>query len=193
LTVRSLWNGAGIGFLLEWDDPTGPGGADLGLAASASSPRLLPDSVSLQFAANEGGKPYFLFGDADNPVKVWHWQSGSTSAGGGYAEERAASGAERIDVGPAHFRVDPFWNAGRWHVIFHGSLDGEPKFEPGKFVATLFSIRDGANGEIDNVRAISTWLYVTLERPKSLRPWLMAFVYLLGAVIVELWVLSRIR
>lgn len=193
VTARSLWNGSDIGFLLEWDDPTGPGDADSGLAARASSPRSLPDSVSLQFAANEGSKPYFLFGDPDNSVKVWHWQSDSTSGGGGYAEEWTASGAERINVGRADFRVDSVWKEGRWHVLFHGSLDGQPVFEPGKFVPTLFSVRDGANGEIDNVRAISTWLYVTLERPKSARPWLMAFAYLLGAVIVELWILSRIK
>jgi DMSO reductase family type II enzyme heme b subunit len=193
VTVRSLWNGSDIGFVLEWDDPTGPGDADSGLAAGASGPRSLPDSVSLQFAANEGSKPYFLFGDPDNTVKVWHWQSDSTSAGGGYAEEWTASGAERIDVGRASFRVGSVWKEGRWHVIFRRSLDGEPELEIGNFIPILFSVRDGANGEIDDVRAISTWLYVTLERPKSLRPWLMAFVYLLGAVIVELWILSRIE
>ncbi len=198
VTVRSLWNGSDIGFLLEWDDPTGPGNADSGLPARASSPRSLPDSVSLQFAANEGSKPYFLFGDPDNSVKVWHWQSDGTIQAAGFSprglsEEWTASGAERIDVGRASFRVGSVWQEGRWHVIFRRPLDGKPVFAPGKFVPTLFSVRDGANGEIDDVRAISTWLYVTLERPKSPRPWLMAFVYLLGAVIVELWLLSRIK
>jgi DMSO reductase family type II enzyme heme b subunit len=181
MTVRSLWNGAEVGFLLEWNDPTGPADA-------------APDSVFLQFPANEDSKPYFLLGDGDNPVKIWHWQTDGPPPGvGGRAEAWTASGGGRVDVGEAHFRADPFWEEGRWRVIFRGSLDGGPEFKLGKFMPALFSVRDGANGEIDDVRAISTWLYVTLERPKSGRPWLAALAYVLGAVIVELWVLSRMR
>ncbi|MDP7639948.1 MAG: hypothetical protein QGG73_09575, partial [Candidatus Hydrogenedentes bacterium] len=66
-------------------------------------------------------------------------------------------------------------------------------FRPGNFVPTLISVRDGANGERGNVRAISTWLYTTLESPKSLRPWLMALTFFLGAVAVELWIVARVR
>ncbi|MCH8851439.1 MAG: hypothetical protein IID41_02180, partial [Planctomycetes bacterium] len=57
----------------------------------------------------------------------------------------------------------------------------------------VFAVRDGANGEIGNNRAVSTWLYATLERPKSARPWLIAIAYFFGAVIGELWILSRLN
>ncbi len=78
-------------------------------------------------------------------------------------------------------------------MIFRGPLGEEPRFEAGSFVPILFSVRDGANAEIDNVRAISTWLYATLEPAPSLRPWLSALLWLLGAVIVEMWIVSRLQ
>ncbi len=201
LTVRSLWNGVEIAFLLEWSDPTGPGNFAAGGAAESTG-TIAPDSALLQFAAQEGSKPYLLFGDADRPVVVWHWQARSAVVGSAVrtgaegsdtAETWTAVGSERIDVGRAGFQVVSMWKEGRWQVIFRGPLDGEPGFERGKFVPVLFSLRDGANAETDNVRAISTWLFVALERPESVRPWLVALAYLLGAVIIEVWILSRIR
>jgi hypothetical protein len=94
---------------------------------------------------------------------------------------------------PADFRVNSSWKEGRWRLTFRRALAGEPAFEPGKFVPILFSVRDGANGESGNVRAISTWLYVTLEKPPSMRPWLLALAFVMGAVIVEFWILARVR
>ncbi len=173
-TVRALWNGVDVGFLLEWNDPTGPDDA-------------AADSALIQFATAAGSKPYFLFGDTDNPVEVWHWDASDS------AEKWAARGTETINVFPADFRVSAVWSEGRWYATFRRALAGEPEFVPGRFVPVLFSVSDGANGEIGNVRAISTWLYVALERPRSLRPWLFALAFALGAVIVERWVLSRLR
>ena len=201
LTVRSLWNGAQIAFLLEWNDPTRMGDS-AGGAVPEGSGTATPDSVLLQFAAQEGSKPYLMFGDDDHPVAIWHWQAASAAVGSAVragstqsdtTESWTATGSQRIDVGRAGFEVAGTWKDGRWQVIFRGPLDGEPGFEMGKFVPVVFSLRDGANAETDNVRAISTWLFVALERPKSARPWLMALVYLLGAVIAEVWVLSRIK
>ncbi len=173
-TVRAIWNGREVGFLLEWNDPTGP-------------TNRFPDSALLQFAARDASKPYFLLGDADNPVHVWHWQT-STSA-----EAWEATGSDNIRIDSGDFRVTSAWQEGRWHVIFRGPIDGAMRFETGKFVPVLFSVRDGANAEYGDLRAISTWLYLALERPRSVRPWLSALAYLLGAGILELWVLRRAR
>lgn len=174
VTVWALWNGRGVGFLIEWNDPTGP-----------DSP--YPDSALLQLAARDGSRPYFLLGGSDDPVKLWQWHTGNG------AEEWTATGSGRIETHPAGFQVNSFWKEGRWHVSFRRSLGSEPMFETGKFVAILFSVRDGANAEFGSVRAISTWLYTTLERPRSLRPWLSALAWLLGAVIAELWILEGLR
>ena len=172
MTVRALWNDRRIGFLLEWNDPTGPESA-------------FPDWTFLQFAAQEQSKPYFLSGTSDTPVEIWHWQTGIG------AEEWTATGTGRIESHPPDLEAISSWKEGRWQVVLRGPLDGKPKFESGKFVPVLFSVGDGANAEIGNTRALSTWLYTTLAPPPSLRPWLAALVGLLGAVIGELWFLSR--
>ena len=173
-TVRALWNSTDVGFLLEWNDPTGPEDS-------------FADSALIQLAALDGSKPYFLYGDKDNPVEVWQWRAADI------VEEWSAAGSEKISVHPARFRVHASWSEGRWHVMFRRALAGEPTFEPGSFIPTLFSVRDGANGEFGNTRAISTWLYATLERPPSARSWLLTLAYVLGTVIVELWILSKVR
>ncbi|MDK1023128.1 MAG: c-type cytochrome [Gammaproteobacteria bacterium] len=171
VTVRALWNGDAIGFLLEWNDPTGPGSE-------------IPDSALLQFAAQPGGRPYFLFGDAHNPVKVWHWQEG------GITEEWVANGSGKIKTAPASFRVTSSWAEGRWHLIFSSNVtDGLPPME-GEFVPLLLSIRDGANGEAGNTRAISTWLWTTLAPPPSLQPWFSGLAGALGTLILLLLIFS---
>ncbi len=173
VTVRALWNSQEIGFLVEWNDPTGP-----------DNP--FSDSAYLQFAAQDGSKPYFLLGATDEPVKAWQWQTGNR------AEEWTAMGSGKIESHPASFQVNSSWKEGRWQVILQGPLRGEPVFETGQFVPVLFSVLDGANAEFLNAPAISTWLYVTLQPAPSVRPWLSALVWLLGAVIAELWIVSRL-
>ncbi|MFQ5742461.1 MAG: c-type cytochrome [Acidobacteriota bacterium] len=176
VTARALWNGTQICFLLEWDDPTGP-----------TDSHSYPDSALLQFAAAEGSKPYFVFGDMNNSVRVWHWQAANST------EEWSAQGSGALEAHTASFRAVASWERGRWHIIFRRALVGEPEFKPGTFVPLLVSVRDGANAERGNVRAISTWLYATLEPPRSIRSWLFALAFLLGAVIAERALLSRIE
>ena len=174
--IRALWNGTEVGFLLEWNDPTETVGGD-----------ILPDSAFLQFGDLNGSKPYFLLGDDNSPVRIWHWQAGDS------VEEWTAAGALEIDTHLAAFRATGVWEDGRWHVIFRRSATGEPGFMEGEFVPILISVRDGANGEAGNLRAISTWLYTTIEPTRSLRSVLVFLMFLLGTVIVELSVLARIR
>ena len=173
-TVRALWNGREIGFLLEWNDPAGPNPS-------------LPDSALLQFAVREESKPYFLLGNRDDPVKVWRWnESGDT-------EEWMAAGSGEIASHPHSLQVSSSWNQGRWQVIFRGPIGQEPAFEPGRFVPIWLLISDGANGEVGNLGGISTWVYVTLNPPASFVPWLSAVAWLLGALLLQFWVVSRLK
>ncbi|MBI4326074.1 MAG: c-type cytochrome [Chloroflexi bacterium] len=176
-TVRALWNGQNLGLLVEWNDPTGPGPAL----------RNWADSALVQFAASPELRPHFLFGQADSPVKVWHWQAQTG------AESWTATGLDKLQAEVPGFKVASTWKDGRWHVLFQGALASEPGLAVGSFVPTLFSVRDGANGERDNVRAISTWLYTTLETPPSARPWLLALACILATAIAEVGLLSRLR
>jgi DMSO reductase family type II enzyme heme b subunit len=174
VNVRALWNGEEVAFLLEWNDPTGP-----------ADPLL--DSAFLQFPAEAGSKPYFLSGDADNPVNVWCWRSR------GKAEQWRAAGTTKKAIRAADSQGSASWLEGRWHLVFRRPLADAPKFQPGTFVPTLLAIRDGANGESDEVNALSTWVYTTLERPPSRRPWLLALAWGLAVVIIELLILSRLK
>ncbi len=178
-TVRALCSGSEIGFLMQWNDPTGPD--------ATRSNSALADSALLQFATEEGSKPYFLFGDAGNPVRVWHWQAGHS------AEQSTATGTGTMKIESEEFQVKASWNEGRWHVIFRRPLSGEPSFEAGQFVPILLSVCDAGNGESGGVRAISTWLYATLEPEPTSRPWLLALATILGAAITELWILRKLR
>ena len=173
-SIRALVNSREIGFLVEWNDPTGHDDE-------------LADAAMLQFAAREGSKPYFLLGSLDDPVVLWRWSDGPA------AEEWTATGAGRIESRAAKVRTDATWDAGRWRVVFKRALQDEPGFGPGRFVPMLLSIQDGANAEMAGVRAISTWFYVTAQRPGSVRPWLVGLAFLLWAVIVELWIRVRPR
>lgn len=172
--VRGLWNDREVAFLLEWSDPTGP-----------ESER--PDSALLQFPADPDSKPYLIFGDPDNAVKIWNWQEGSTD------EEWTALGADHIDVAPASLTTESSWDKGRWRVIFRRARAGEPEFQLGSFLPILVSVRDGSNGETENMRAISTWIFTNLESPQSSRPWIVAMAFFLGAVAVEMWILNRLK
>ena len=188
-TVRAICNGREIGFLFEWNDPTGPDATmpDAMGPGSMVPDTALADSALLQFATQEGSKPYFLFGDADNPVRVWHWRAGHS------AEQSTATGNGTTKIEREDFHVKSSWKEGRWHVVFRRSLSGEPTFEVGQFVPVLFSVCDAGNGESGGVRAISTWLYATLEPSPTIRPWLLALASVLGAVVAELWILRKLK
>jgi len=176
VTVRALWNGAQIAFLLEWNDPTGPGDS-------------LPDEASIRLAARDDSKPHYINGDVDNPVKNWLWVEGDTVAE--WTAAQVAEGQPGIEGDVPSFVAYASWSEGRWNAIFRRALAGAPGFEPGKFVPIMFWIRDGAQGRVGS--ASSTWLYTTLEQPRSLRPWLSALAWILGTVLVQLWIVRRLQ
>ncbi len=174
VTLRALWNGRDMAFLVEWDDPTG---AREGFA----------DTAFLQFPAESGAKPYLLYGDADQAVRSWHWQSDLGP------EEWTGQGPGKRMPDAAGFTVRPFWKEGRRHVVFRRSATGTPAFRPDELVPLLVSVRDGSNGERGERRSLSTWIYVRPEARKSFHPWMEALGCLLGVVLIQLWFLRRVR
>jgi DMSO reductase family type II enzyme heme b subunit len=111
ITVRALYNGQEIAFLLEWNDrfknvthQEASGGLDSLLksvpAQEAKSPQetypridlkagftgTLRDAVEVQFPVKvpEGaGRPHFLLGDKGKPVSLWQWRADLNEAAGG--------------------------------------------------------------------------------------------------------------
>lgn len=173
-SIRSLINSDEIGFLVEWNDPTG-------------QEDDFTDAMSLQFAARPGGKPYFLLGQPEDYVVVWRWQNN------GLTEEWRAGGVGSLESRSSSVRSSATWEAGRWHVVLTRRLAEEPNLGGEGFVPMLLSIQDGANVELSHVRAISTWFYVTVHGQGSIRPWLTGFVFLLAVTIGELWILAKLN
>ena len=174
LNVRALWNESGTAYLLEWDDPTPP-------------EEGTPDAARIQFAETAASRPYFLLGDADNPVRVWHWRSGDV------LEEWTATGADSLVIEDATFQASSLWEAGRWHLLLQRPRGGIPSFEGGGFLPILFTVQDGANGEGGNAGSISTWLYTVHEQPASSGPWFEGASWLLGVIIGLRWITRRLR
>jgi DMSO reductase family type II enzyme heme b subunit len=177
--VRALTNGSHIAFRCEWSDPTESRGA-------------ISDAAFLQFAAKEGSKPYFLFGDADKPVVAWLWRAGA-AGGPDPLEQLRGTGPDAVSAGAAPFTATARWVRGRWQVIWTRPVAGEPQFGSGGFVPILFSTFDGANAERGNQRATSTWIYVTCESAGSMRPILLGLSWIIWVALAELALLRRLR
>lgn len=91
ITVRSLYNGGEVAFLLEWDDPFKDtvhqvkDGDDVGLEGTYAKwevyglrPYIYRDQVALQLPKRipQGpAKPHFLWGKANDPVNLWIWRA----------------------------------------------------------------------------------------------------------------------
>lgn len=172
--VRAFWSTEDVAFLLEWNDPTGPTAA-------------WPDSASLQFPMQPGSKPYFLYGEPDGPVLIWRWQAGDG------VEVATGRGAGALEVSRGRLRARSRWSEGRWQVLLRAPRADLPGASPGEFLPILVAVGDGANAEGEDARALSTWLYTTLVRPRSARAPLLALAWALGVLIIELLTVSRLR
>ncbi len=180
--ARALWSGDEIAFRVEWNDPTDQG--------------PVPDAAGLQFPARTGGgggKPYFLLGSEEEPVRVWHWSAPDR------AEERVARGPGRVDPVAGSLSCSSSFREGRRRVVFRRRLAPadavvpDVTFRSGEFVPVLFSVQDGAAMERGNRRALSTWMYVRLDPPPSRRPTYAAACAALGALVALLAVAQGVR
>jgi DMSO reductase family type II enzyme heme b subunit len=185
ITARALYTATEVAILLEWDDGTHNRG-------SRGKP---PDQAAVQFPtartpADE--KPYFVLGDARNPVDYWRW-----SAGGGLSRFTASGAARLTERAAGALRAEGGYKDGQYRVILRrpraASDDQEIGFEPGRFIPLAFHLWDGEQGEEGLEMAISTWYYLLLE-PKT-PPTVYAWPLALGAIALggELWLLRRLR
>ncbi len=188
ITVRALYNEKEIVLLLEWDDRTRsiPGDEE---AAQVSDPEMFEDGVSVQLpvAIPEGvTKPYFGMGDANNPVNLWHWKSGTkdqpeslrllNSMGFEQIEERDNKG-----VG---VEAKGIYDNGTWRVVMKRPLstqDAEKdiQFTEGKFIPVAFAAWDGSNSEKGSKHTMTTWYWLLLKPPTGATPFLAAFLVIL--------------
>jgi len=183
LWVQALHDGRELALRIVWHDPSrSPDTAWAQWQARvlatmepkedpAATPGPYPDAIAVQFPRRipEGmERPYFLMGDAREPVYLWHWQSEPESA-----TERLARGLARMEPLPAasqRLEARATFDQGEWRIVFRRPLTAADSarqltFRTGQAIPVAFFAWDGSNGETGTRGAISTWYFLYLEEP----------------------------
>ena len=154
------------------------------------------DAVALQFpqAISAGvRKPYFIFGDAQNPVELWFRDLAAKEA-------RNYVGRGSAAIAPAESGDVPetvaSYEKGEWSVTFKRKRKSRAgvSFEESSFVPVAFSVWDGFNRERGNRRGLSSWynIYVSpLEKPDPVGPMVRAGLGVLGLEILIIALMRR--
>lgn len=162
--------------------------------ATAAPSSEFSDAVALQFPARLSGgarKPYFIFGDAQEPVDLWFFDLARS-------EPSQFTGKGSADITP-HDTGDvtavASYDQGEWSVIFKRPLrpsSGVPVVA-GEFLPIAFSVWDGLSRERGNRRGLSSWysLYVEHETvPSPVGPMIQTAILILA---LELAVIGWVR
>jgi mono/diheme cytochrome c family protein len=154
------------------------------------------DAVALQLPARlpEGiVKPYFLFGDPQNPVDVWFLDLAENTP-------RRFEGRGGQSLSPLDARTvegSGSWAEGEWSAVFVRDLRGKSSvsFAEGVYIPVAFSVWDGLRGERGNRRGLTQWFYVYLpprEKPSVLGPMARAALGVLGLeLLAVVWIRRR--
>jgi mono/diheme cytochrome c family protein len=151
------------------------------------------DAVAIQIpsqAPTGPRKPYFIFGDSQNPVDLWFFDLARPAP----AQFTGKGSADITPKDPAEVTGTASYDQGEWSVIFKRPLrsaSGAP-FAAGQFLPIAFSVWDGLSRERGNRRGLSLWysLYVEPETvPSAVGPMLETALFILALeVIVIMWV-----
>jgi len=154
------------------------------------------DAVALQLPARlpEGiAKPYFLFGDPQNPVDVWFLDLAENAPR--RFEGRGGQSLSPLDAGT--IEGSGSWVEGEWSAVFVRDLRGKSSvsFSEGVYIPVAFSVWDGLRGERGNRRGLTQWFYVYLpprEKPSVLGPMARAAFGVLGLELLAIvWIRRR--
>lgn len=162
--------------------PAGPD-TEFSDAVALQLPLTLPTGVRL---------PYFLFGDAQNPVELWFADLAQPQA----AKTFLGRGSTAIAPGEGEPpEMVASYEDGVWSVIFKRSrkLRSGVAFNEGSFVPVAFSVWDGFNRERGNKRGLTAWYFLylePLEQPSPVGPMMRAGAIVLG---LELLIVALVR
>jgi hypothetical protein len=163
-------------------------------AAPAEAASEFSDAVSIQIpqqAPTGARKPYFIFGDAQNPVDLWFFDL----AGAGPVQFTGKGSADLAPAEAKDLTGVASYDQGEWSVIFkrpRRPASGAP-FTPGEFLPIAFSVWDGLSRERGNRRGLSLWyaLYVEPENvPSAVGPMLRTAAIILA---IELALIGWVR
>ena len=195
ISARAFYDDEKIAILLEWDDRTRsiPGDPK---ATSFADEEIYQDAVAVQFPQTipKGmEKPYFLMGDAENPVNLWRWSSG-TSDGPQTATIIDAMGiGDQVERdGSTDLFASGSYKNGTWRVVMTRALEtaspeNELQFEEGRFVPIAFFAWDGSNSEVGTGHAMTTWYWLQMTPQASSKPLTYAIGTGLLIFLILLW------
>jgi cytochrome c len=164
--------------------------------AAPAAPSEFSDAVAVQIPSTApvgARKPYFIFGDAQNPVDLWFFDLARP-------EPLQFTGRGSADVAPndtGDLTGVASYDQGEWSVIFKRPLrpSSGAAFVPGQFMPVSYSVWDGFSRERGNRRGLTVWhsLYLEPEAvPSTAGPMIRtALVILLFELIVIGWVRWR--
>jgi DMSO reductase family type II enzyme heme b subunit len=164
-------------------------------AAPAAAAAEFSDAVAIQLPAQplQGfAKPYFLFGDAQNPADLWFLDLSDAAR----VREFTGRGSDALSAQEAtEVAARASWAAGEWTAIFARDLRaaGGMSFAEGQYVPIAFSVWDGTARERGNRRGLTQWFYVYLaprEKPSTLGPMAQAAALVL---VIELLIVGWVR
>jgi cytochrome c oxidase cbb3-type subunit 2 len=140
-----------------------------GAAGEAAPASRLADGLAVQFPPEipDGSeRPYFLMGDAGNPVSLWMWDSQTG------LRQAAARGLGEIEVlGSGDLAGQGTFDAGQWHLTIRRSLVAANgpvlSFVEGVAIPIAFFAWDGSSAEDVRRGSVSGWYYLYLDAPRS--------------------------
>lgn len=151
------------------------------------------DAVAIQLPVNvpEGvGHPYFLLGDAQNPVEVWFVDLADPGSARGYVARGSAAIAPGETDPP---EVVATYQDGEWAVIYKARRRSGGRFAEGEFLPVAFSVWDGFHRERGNKRGLTQWQYLYLEPRERPSPWGPMLRAGAGVLLLELLVIAWAR
>ena len=168
-------------------------------AAPGAAPAVTPDTefsdaLALQLPVTlptGNRKPYFLFGDAQNPVDLWFVDLAKKAV----QRYAAAGGTSLTLVEGEDVSVVASYEHGEWTVLMKRALrgSGSVSFAPGQFVPVAFSVWDGFSRERGSKRGLTQWMYLYTmpqEAPSPIGPMVKAG---LAVLILEILLLTWVR
>jgi mono/diheme cytochrome c family protein len=165
-------------------------------AAPAEKPSEFADAIAVQIPSQTPAgarKPYFLFGDAQNPVDLWFFDL--TRSEPLQFIGRGSGDIAANDTGDLTGVVS--YDQGEWSAIFKRPLRpsaGAP-FTPGEFLPIAFSVWDGLARERGSRRGLTAWYSIYVEPelvPSAVGPMIKTALAILAVELVLIvWVRRR--
>ncbi|MDE0485024.1 MAG: c-type cytochrome [Candidatus Poribacteria bacterium] len=171
VNVKSFYNDTEVVFLFTWDDRT----HNTEVEEDEDIGTTFEDAIAIQFPVKvpkgpTDEKPYFLWGGR-KAVYLWQWKASDADK----VMELTAKGINNAGAQEVQgdIQAKSEYTDGQYKLWVKRALKTDDKkdlqLESGVFVPIAFSAWDGANGDVDTKRVISSWYSFVLEPVPSSR------------------------